>query len=126
MKEKGWLAVICGLLLLVLGVWIGRWSVLSGGTLLRGSGGESALPQLELSRPAETQPTEGRLDLNAASTAELMELPGVGTVLAGRIVAAREARGGFTQVSQLLEIEGIGESLYGKLRELVFLPEETP
>lgn len=59
------------------------------------------------------------IDLNAASAAELEALPGVGPVLAGRIVAHREAIGGFTSVDQLLEVTGIGEKTLAALRDLV-------
>ena len=51
----------------------------------------------------------GPLDLNSATQADLEELPGVGPVTAGRILAWREERGRFTSVEELLEVSGIGE-----------------
>ena len=51
---------------------------------------------------------DGRLRLNDAAAADLDELPGIGPVLAERIVALREARGGFSDVSELLDVDGIG------------------
>jgi competence protein ComEA len=62
---------------------------------------------------------EGRIDLNRASVADLDELPGVGPVLAERIVAHREKAGPFTGVEQLREVDGIGESRYAELQERV-------
>lgn len=61
----------------------------------------------------------GKVELNTATAEQLDTLPGVGEVMAKRIVDWRTGHGGFTSVEQLREIEGIGESKYGKLRELV-------
>lgn len=60
-----------------------------------------------------------RVDLNSADAAELDTLPGVGPVMAGNIVAWREANGPFTTVEQLQEISGIGPARYAQLAELV-------
>ncbi len=62
---------------------------------------------------------DGRVDLNAAGTAELETLPGVGPVLAGRIVAYREEHGPFTDVGQLRDVSGIGERSFQALVDLV-------
>lgn len=60
--------------------------------------------------------------LNSATAADLEALPGVGPVLAERIVAHREARGAFERVEDLLEVPGIGESKLASIRELVTVP----
>lgn len=57
----------------------------------------------------------GLLDLNAATVAELDSLPGVGPVLAQRIVDWRTAHGPFRDVSQLREVSGIGERKYADI-----------
>lgn len=62
---------------------------------------------------------DGRIDLNRATAAELEELPGVGPVLAERIVGHREAHGPFTEVGQLRDVSGIGERTFQALAELV-------
>jgi competence protein ComEA len=56
------------------------------------------------------------LDLNTATVAELDSLPGVGPVLAQRIVDFRTEHGPFATVDQLREVDGIGESRFGELR----------
>lgn len=48
-----------------------------------------------------------RLDLNGADTADLQRVPGIGSVLARRVVRYRERLGGFVTVSQLAEVEGL-------------------
>jgi competence protein ComEA len=60
-----------------------------------------------------------KLDLNTATAAQLDELPGVGAVTAQRILDYRTGRGHFTAVEQLRQVDGIGESRYTKLKELV-------
>jgi competence protein ComEA len=59
------------------------------------------------------------LNLNTATEAELDGLPGVGPVLAGRIVAWRAEHGPFTAVEELLEVSGIGTSTLDDLIDLV-------
>src|SRR5699024_5678130 len=56
------------------------------------------------------------LDLNVASASELEALPGVGPVLAQRIVEHREAFGPFASVDGLLEVSGVGPAVLEKLR----------
>nr|WP_246314516.1 ComEA family DNA-binding protein [Kineococcus aurantiacus] len=61
----------------------------------------------------------GPVDLNTASAADLDALPGVGEVLAGRIVAWREENGPFTSVDDLGEVQGIGPKVLEDLRDRV-------
>lgn len=66
------------------------------------------------------------VNLNTASEDELQKLPGIGPVMAGRILEYREANGGFTSVEELLEISGIGEKTFAKLETYVTVDEEEP
>lgn len=61
----------------------------------------------------------GVIDLNAASAAELEELPGIGQSLAARIVEYRQANGPFASVEDLRKVRGIGASLYAQIATLV-------
>ena len=63
----------------------------------------------------------GIVSLNRAGDKELEALPGIGPALAGRIVAWREANGGFKSVEDLLKVSGIGESLLSGVIDLVTL-----
>lgn len=65
---------------------------------------------------------DGVIALNRANAAELEQLPGVGPVLAARIVAHREENGPFGEVEDLLDVPGIGESKLGALSDLVRVP----
>ena len=62
---------------------------------------------------------DGRIDLNRADAGALEGLPGVGPVLAERIISYRDAHGPFTQPEDLLDVSGIGERTYEALAELV-------
>ncbi len=61
----------------------------------------------------------GRIDLNAATKAELEALPGIGPRLAGRIVESRRREGPFRRVEDLVRVRGIGERTVERLRSLV-------
>ena len=63
--------------------------------------------------------TGGRLDLNTATVADLDALPGIGPVLAQRIVDHRTAHGPFASVEQLDDVSGIGPAIYADLAERV-------
>jgi competence protein ComEA len=62
---------------------------------------------------------DARIDLNTATAADLEGLPGIGPVLAQRIVQWREDNGRFTDVEVLGEVSGIGDALMVQLRPLV-------
>ena len=61
----------------------------------------------------------GTVDLNAATAEQLDALPGVGPVLAQRIVEWRAAHGRFDSVAQLQEVDGIGAAKFAQLRDRV-------
>lgn len=68
---------------------------------------------------ASEQADHGPIRLNSATAAELDELPGVGPVIAQRIVDFREANGPFGAVEDLLDVPGIGEAKLASLADLV-------
>lgn len=59
-----------------------------------------------------------KVDLNTADVEELASLPGVGDVLAARIVAYRERYGPFMTIDDLDAVSGIGPSLVERVRDL--------
>lgn len=72
--------------------------------------------QVETEVPEESlTPDLSPVDINTAGVEELDQLPGIGEVLAGRIIAYREANGPFESIEELMEVSGIGEA---KLAEL--------
>ena len=63
------------------------------------------------------------LNLNAADAEALQGLPGIGSTLAERIVAHREAQGPFQTAEDLLRVPGIGPKRWGRIRPLVQVTE---
>lgn len=59
------------------------------------------------------------VDLNTATVQQLDQLPGVGPVLAQRIIDYRTRRGGFRSVDQLQEVSGIGSRRFADLKSMV-------
>ncbi|MFG3301708.1 helix-hairpin-helix domain-containing protein [Micromonospora chersina] len=64
-------------------------------------------------------PGSGPVNLNTATLAQLDALPGVGPVLAQRILDHRDQHGGFRSVSDLRQVDGIGDARYEQLKDLV-------
>jgi competence protein ComEA len=76
-------------------------------------------------RPTELERTY-RVNVNEASEAELMQLPGVGPALAKRIVEYRKTRGKFQRVDDLRQVRGIGQALMERLRPFIAVGPEDP
>lgn len=123
------------LLLLALGLLghgIRRWLVPSGAPpgqveLLQALPPKSPLPHrdsmLALARPLG--PDE-RIDADRATAAELARLPRVGMALAKRMVAYRDAHGGFGGLPGLDQVPGIGPGLLGALAEHLSFSGASP
>ncbi|MBB6445958.1 helix-hairpin-helix domain-containing protein [Bacillus benzoevorans] len=62
---------------------------------------------------------EGKVNLNTASEEELQTITGIGPSKAAAIIEYRETNGHFQEVEQLMEISGIGEKTFEKLKEEV-------
>ncbi len=63
--------------------------------------------------------TQGRLNINTGSIEDLETLPGIGIVLAQRIVHRRTTLGRFHSIEELKEVKGIGEGRLRRLRPLI-------
>jgi competence protein ComEA len=59
------------------------------------------------------------VDLNQASAEQLITIPGIGKVMAQRIIDFREQHGPFNRVEDLMKVKGIGEKSLQKLRPYV-------
>ena len=64
-----------------------------------------------------------RLDLNDATLSQLDGLPGIGPVIAKRIIQFREDNGPFKRIEDLMNVRGIGEKTFLKLAERITVEE---
>jgi competence protein ComEA len=69
-------------------------------------------------RPASS-PKGSAVDVNRATAAELLAVPGIGKSLAQRIVDFREKNGPFGKVDDLLKVQGVGEKSLERIRPYV-------
>jgi competence protein ComEA len=76
-------------------------------------------------RVGKLQPKNGKLDLNRATAEELQNLPGIGPVLAQRVIDQRTAHGLFNTVDDLKDVKGIGKKRMDQLRPLVMVGMTT-
>lgn len=72
--------------------------------------------------PAATQPAI-LLDINYASVEELETLPGIGPTLAENIVMYREENGPFLRIEDIMNVPGIGESTFERIKDLIYVEE---
>jgi competence protein ComEA len=92
----------------------------SGGAGAKAAGGQSAVAGGGTAAgPAGAVHPGALLDLNSAGTDALQRLPGIGPVLAERIVSHRQAHGRYATVDDLLAVSGIGPHKLADLRHLV-------
>ena len=68
---------------------------------------------------ANETPSASRVNINTATAIELEALPGIGNVLAERIVTHREQYGAFRRVEHLMMVRGFSEHKFRALRDLV-------
>lgn len=67
----------------------------------------------------------GKVNINTATAQQLTVLPGVGEKLAARIVEYRQKAGGFKSVSELMNVQGVGEKNLAKIQAYLTTSGET-
>lgn len=78
-----------------------------GGTPQGGQDGDSAAA------------SDGRININTASEAQLCEIPGVGATRAAAIAAYRETHGPFEKPEDIMKVSGIKEGMYEKIKDSI-------
>ena len=68
---------------------------------------------------SKEQTTDGKININQADKTMLMTLSGIGETRAEAIVAYRQKNGGFSTIEELMQVEGIKEKTYEKLKDKI-------
>lgn len=69
------------------------------------------------SSQTETQTDDGKVNLNTADETELMTIRGIGEARAQDIIAYREANGGFHSIEEIMNVPGIKEATFEKIKD---------
>ena len=67
----------------------------------------------------EADSSSGKVNLNTASKEQLMTIPGIGESKADSIISYREKNGAFSKVEEVMNISGIKDGLFEKMKEYI-------
>ena len=77
-------------------------------------------------KPAAAKAATTVVNLNTATSAQIATLPGIGEKAAERIIEYREKNGGFKKIEELMNVKGIGEKSFLKLKPLITVGDAKP
>ena len=87
----------------------------------------ATVPPYDVIKPSPPPPNQPYIvDLNTAPQADLERVPGIGPVLAARIIAYRQRYGPFKTVYQLRLIKGVGQQTFDKIKPYVTVAPASP
>ena len=93
--------------------------LVAGLVIALGGAAQTAVAQDAAARSTTAAAASAPLNLNSASVAQLEALPGIGRAMAERIVEYRQKNGAFKKAEDLMNVRGIGEKNFLKLKPLV-------
>jgi competence protein ComEA len=80
---------------------------------------ETALTDSAVQEMTQEQQGDSRININTADRNELMTLPGIGESKADAIIRYREENGKFSAIEEIMNISGIKEGAFGKIKDLI-------
>jgi competence protein ComEA len=88
------------------------------------AGGATMSAQKAAAKPAAS--AAAVVNLNTATASQIATLPGIGEKAAQRIIEYREKNGGFKKIEELMNVKGIGEKSFLKLKPLITVSDSKP
>lgn len=85
------------------------------------SANTSANASQTASDPSAVEDASLCININTATVEELQQLPGIGAVKAAAIIEYREINGDFVSIEEIMEVNGIGEKTFEKIRAYIVL-----
>ena len=98
---------------------------LCGALFLAAPGLAFGTPLATVHSQEQAAPAKPTVNLNTATVDQLTTLPGIGVKTAELIIEYRTKSGGFKKIEELMNIKGIGEKTFLKLKPLVSAPPKT-
>ena len=91
------------------------------GTDPSGMGSESPAADTKpvIEQPGAPRGGDGRININSATRSELTDLPGIGDVLAGRIVDYRNQNGAFSRIEDIKNVSGIADKRFEAIKDKI-------
>ncbi len=87
-----------------------------------GFGAVETINEEQSAKTVENKDSKSRkINLNTATLEKLDGLPGIGKVKAETIVEMRKAMGGFKSVGDILNVDGIGEKIFDRIADMLFV-----
>lgn len=74
---------------------------------------------IELAQSTKNNNTNNKVNINTANQTELERLPGIGASIATKIISYRNKNGKFINIEDIKKVNGIGESKYEKIKDLI-------
>ncbi len=68
-----------------------------------------------------SQTGDGKININTATIGELDNLPGIGPVIAQRVVEYRQEKGNFKKIEDIKNVKGIGEKIFENIKDLIVI-----
>lgn len=84
-----------------------------------GNGQTEQTPVLLAENTANTDETQGKININTATKSELESLPGIGPVIAGNIIDYRQSNGAFQTIEEIKNVPRIGDVTFSNIQELI-------
>ena len=76
---------------------------------------------VSVSGPDKEEAEEEKININTADADLLTQLPGIGEVLAQRIIDYLNQNGPFADISDIMDVSGIGPSVFEKIKDIIVL-----